>query len=498
MNTGDLETMAAQYPHMKRYMETWSMGSDGLNEHKGVPHHGSPEGWDWCDWGSESKDRRIVQCTQYYAALGVLRKIADITGNESDIPAIDERRESIRSNFDRHFWEGSCYQSDRVDYPDERANAMAVITGLAGPDKWNSIFSAVLSQKMNPAWEDGPTYNADSYFERWIMEALCIMGREEEALLRMHERYREQIESRFTTLYEGFGRWWKGGFNPGASLNHGWNSPNTILCRFIAGIQPTKPGWDEFEVLPREAFLTSIDVTVPTIKGDIIVSLRKDETCYTIEIDVPEGAQVTVGIPKKAFKAIEELSQPDSSETDDYLLFKLPSGHSKLSARGKLSLSQAKAPTPKVEPLTCLDRKSLTVSASRTHTGPFTSYSKGKWFDKQDGSPLDAMDGDLYTFWSTGSPQQGDEWFLIDMESRRSISYIELENSWCPYDYPREFSVSLSDDGETWGAPVVTGAGTQSITRIDIPQQETRFIRIAQTGQHPKYWWSVSDLRIYP
>ncbi|MDT8390336.1 MAG: discoidin domain-containing protein [Lentisphaeria bacterium] len=498
LNTGDLETMATQYPHMKRYLETWAMGADGLNEHKGVPHHGSPEGWDWCDWGSASKDRRIVQCTQYYAALGVLRKMAQVTGNQADIPAIDQRLESIRANFDRHFWQGSFYQSQMVDYPDERANAMAVVTGLASRDKWDSIYSAVISQKMNQAWEGGPTYNADSYFERWIMEALCIMGREEQALLRMHERYQQQIESSFSTLYEGFGRWWKGNFNPGATLNHGWNSPNTILSRYIAGIQPTKPGWEAFSVLPREAFLTHIDATVATIKGDIIVSIRKDEMSYSIDMDVPKGSQATVGIPRKAFSVIDELSQPASSETDDYLLFTLRPGHSKVSATGKLSLSQAKTPAPKAEPQTCHDRKSLTVSASHIHKGPFISYSKGKWFDKQDGSPRDAVDGDLYTFWSTGRPQQGDEWFLVDMGRRQRVSRIELENSWCPYDYPRQFTVSVSDNGETWSDPVATGAGTQSITHIVILPQETRFIRIAQTGQHPKYWWSISDLRIYP
>lgn len=498
MNTGDRETMVTQYPRMKRYLETWAMGSDGLNEHKGVPHHGSPEGWDWCDWGSEAKDRRIVQCTQYYAALGVLRKLADITGDQADVPAIDQRLDSIRSNFDRHFWKGEFYQSDRVDYPDERANAMAVVTGLASRDKWDSIFSEVLSKKMNPAWEDGPTYNADSYFERWIMEALCIMGREEQALLRMHERYQQQIESSFTTLHEGFGRWWKGSFNPGASLNHGWNSPNIILSRFIAGVQPSSPGWDAFEVLPREAFLTCIDVTVATIKGDINVSLRKDETCYAIEIDVPQGTRATVGIPKKAFTAIDEISQPASSETDEYLLFELRPGHAKVSATGRLSLSRAKTPAPKVSPEMCLDRTSLLVSASLTHTGPFISYGKGKWFEKKDGSPRDAVDGDLYTFWSTGRHQQGDEWFQVDLGIRRRVRRIELENSWCPYDCPREFSVHVSDDGETWSDPVVRGAGTQSITRIAIPPQETRVIRIAQTGQHPKYWWSISDLRIYP
>jgi hypothetical protein len=87
---------------------------------------------------------------------------------------------------------------------------------------------------------------------------------------------------------------------------------------------------------------------------------------------------------------------------------------------------------------------------------------------------------------------------MVDMGSKKRVSHLELENSWCLYDSPRAFSVAISDDGETWSAPVATGTGTKSITCIEIPPQSTRFIRITQTGQHDKYWWSISDLRIYP
>jgi len=46
------------------------------------------------------------------------------------------------------------------------------------------------------------TNNCGPYFERWVMEALCVMGRQENALLRMANRYRGQIDASFTTLWE--------------------------------------------------------------------------------------------------------------------------------------------------------------------------------------------------------------------------------------------------------------------------------------------------------
>ena len=96
-------------------------------------------------------------------------------------------------------------------------------------------------------------------------------------------------------------------------------------------------------------------------------------------------------------------------------------------AEGDVILSAEKTPAAKREPEACYDRHALSVSASITHTGPFVSYGQGKWMGKDGGSPDDAINGDIYTFWSTGRPQQGGEWFAIDMGSSQPVSRIELE-----------------------------------------------------------------------
>ena len=125
--------------------------------------------------------------------------------------------------------------------------------------------------------------------------------------------------------------------------------------------------------------------------------------------------------------------------------------------------------------------------------------SYGDWAPaaKSDGAAYDAVDGDLFTLWSTGKPQRGDEWFIIDMGEVHAIASIELENSWAPYDYPREYRVSLSDDGERWTTPVAEGIGTQSITTIECDVRKGRYVKLEQRGHHEKYWWSISDIRIY-
>ena len=100
--------------------------------------------------------------------------------------------------------------------------------GLADRAKWAAIYENVLSKK---------TY-ASCFFDRWVFEALCTMGRQDSALLRMSERYKTMIPCAFTTLWEHYDRWWASqidAFDAGSSLNHGWNPPALILSQTIAG-----------------------------------------------------------------------------------------------------------------------------------------------------------------------------------------------------------------------------------------------------------------------
>ena len=81
--------------------------------------------------------------------------------------------------------------------------------------------------------------------------------------MRMATRYKTMIPTSITTLWEHYDRWWAShvdAFDEGSSLNHGWNPPALILSKVITGVEPTLPGWNEFQVLPQEAFLKSIKV----------------------------------------------------------------------------------------------------------------------------------------------------------------------------------------------------------------------------------------------
>lgn len=168
LQTGDLASLRAVYEPTKTFLfETYKFGNKRT----------------WFDWGKEVKDTAVIETCFYYNCLGTLKKMALVTGHEADVALIDQKRESIKSTFDSQYWKGDYYMSSQVPTPDDRANAMAVNAGLADRSKWGAIYENVLTKK---------TYSS-CFFDRWVFEALCAMGQQEHALLRMHERYKTMI-----------------------------------------------------------------------------------------------------------------------------------------------------------------------------------------------------------------------------------------------------------------------------------------------------------------
>ena len=489
LQTGDLDSLRAVYEPTKRFLfDTYQFGNPRT----------------WFDWGKDVKDTAIIEECFYYIDLKTLRKIAALTGHDEDLPAIDAKLEAIPTAFDGKYWKGSYYMSSQVTTPDDRANAMAVNAGLADASKWEAIYSNVLTKQ---------TY-ASCFFDRWVLEALCKMGKQEYALLRMYTRYHSMIPCSFTTLWEHYDRWWasrKDAFDDASSLNHGWNPPALFLSQTIAGLSPEAAGWRVYHVLPREAFLTSIKCVVPSIKGDITLSLSKTATKYTLKLLSPTGTTAIVGIPKRSFSLLTSVKVNDvtvwkgtyggavdgvtwNGEDDEYLKFNVAPGEWRFVGLGTLPLASPKPLPPPPSNEVALVKKSWTASAS-VPDGTF-AFSGAKI--PINVSAANAIDGDHWTGWRdmTKSQYPG-QWFALDMKQTQTFRKIVLDNTWALWDSPTQYSVTVSSDGEHWSNPIATGAGELGITTITFPEQTARHIRITQTGSSTKYNWSIYELEVF-
>lgn len=319
--TGDAETMKKAYPHVRDYLSVWKIGKDGLVIHR-------KGGWDWADWGTNI-DVPLQDNAWYILALEGAKKMARLTGNVNDIKGYEEKINTVKTNFNKHFWNGKEYRSKEYkDATDDRGNAMAVLTGIADESKWGAIKNVLNSQ-----------HNASPYMEKYVLEAFYFMNDPEGALARMRKRYKPMVESPLSTIWELFV------LDENSTYNHGWSGgPLTLLSQYAAGLAPIEAGYKKFQVLPQLGGLNSINSRTTTVAGPIKFSIKNERASFTLEVNVPKGSDALIGIPKEGrdFKLVElngnkiwENHKIESNligatlekEDPDYIIFKVSSGN---------------------------------------------------------------------------------------------------------------------------------------------------------------------------
>ncbi|MBN1805528.1 MAG: hypothetical protein JW837_09770 [Sedimentisphaerales bacterium] len=317
--TGDRQTIADVYPNVRDYLSLWELDDEGLVIHRAGD-------WDWTDWG-EDIDAAVIDNTWMYLALKAAVEMAELTGNESDVPGYEKMMASIEANFNRVFWRGDKYRSPAYKgKTDDRANAMAVIAGLAEPQYYPAIKKVLETE-----------YHASPYMEKYVLESLYLMGAPNQAVERMKKRFAAQIESPLTTLWEGWGIGAEG--YGGGTYNHAWSGGAlTVLSQYAAGVAPTQPAFREFAVLPQMGPLKQINAVVPTIYGNIKLKLKK-QSAFQMVLNVPLNTTARIGVPKTvshsqiqingktAYQNGKAYSIKYSGEDSQWIYFKIGGGH---------------------------------------------------------------------------------------------------------------------------------------------------------------------------
>jgi hypothetical protein len=287
--SGDRETIATVYPHVRSYLNVWKLDANGLVIHRTGE-------WDWEDWG-DNIDAPVLDSAWYSLALEGAIQMARVSGQDKDILEWESRMQAIRKGFNAQFWTGTEYRSPNYKGDtDDRANAMAVVSGLAVRDQYAALRQVFAKHK-----------NASPYMEKYVLEALFLMDAPEQALERMKERYQKQVASDLTTLWEGW-RLGSEGFG-GGTYNHAWSGgPLTILSQYATGVAPIEPAYALYQVRPQMGKLQNISALIPTTKGSIQLTLKNMGTAFELDLNSPEGTIAQVCIPQIPGKQLARMS----------------------------------------------------------------------------------------------------------------------------------------------------------------------------------------------
>lgn len=269
--TGDAEFLENVYSASIDYLKLWDIGENNLVVHRS----GS---WDWPDWGSKA-DMTAIENAWVYYALSAVEKMAYVLEKDDDITFISERKATISNGY-KALWTENGFKSGSVKKPDDRANALAVLSGLATEEQYSAIKTVLTTIK-----------NSSPYMEYYVLEALCKMGEYEDAKNRIKDRYFDMVTEDYSTLWE-FWDAWRG------TKNHAWSGgPLVIMSKHFAGITPLTSGYESVKIDPQYSLSDRMTCTVPSVKGLITVNYKKTAEKYVINITLPEEIEADICVP---------------------------------------------------------------------------------------------------------------------------------------------------------------------------------------------------------
>ncbi len=286
--TGDRAFIEKVYNATLDYLKLWEIGENNLVVHR----EGS---WDWPDWGNKA-DMTAIENAWVYYALSATEKMAELLGENEDISFITQRKATIAKGY-KNLWTDDGFKSEDAKNPDDRANALAVLAGLAEKEQYSTIKNVLVTTK-----------NSSPYMEYYVLEALCKMGEYEAAYDRIKDRYEDMMYEDYSTLWEFWDEWQ-------GTKNHAWSGgPLVIMSKHFAGITPLEAGYEKVEVKPQYNLSDSMKCTVPCVKGLITLNYEKVEGDYSIDLNLPQGMKAVLYVPKDALVNINSKAYYQNGE----------------------------------------------------------------------------------------------------------------------------------------------------------------------------------------
>ena len=258
------------------HSDHWSENAEGMAE-------GQPDDWIFVDWVDFPMHKRGTLCFEqilFCKALDTMAVCAKLLGVKNDYRV---KAETLRNKIKQTFWsydkkaylhaiEDGVLNRQITKFP----NMFSILYGLAYEEERKEIMQSVM---LNPQIDPITT----PYMRFYELETLCLMGHHQQVLQEIRSYWGGMLKEGATSFWEKYVPTESGtqhlamyGRPYGKSLCHAWGaSPVYLLGKYYLGVQPTKPGYEEFEVRPVLGDLEWIEGDVPTPQGLIHVYMDR-------------------------------------------------------------------------------------------------------------------------------------------------------------------------------------------------------------------------------
>ncbi len=275
--SGDKHFVEQIYPRMQTMMD-YVLGrtnKDGMVE-------GMTGDWvfvDWADFPMSKQGALAFEQLLFWKSLETMKVCATLLGRSDEAVRYEKLAADLGAKIMPTFWDEdrkafvhnveNGVKSDQVNpFP----NMFAMILDFLNEEQKKTVMQTVMT---NP---DVPKITTP-YMRFYELEAMCQQGNHDQVMSEMKAYWGGMLNEGATSFWEKYNPEESGtqhlamyGRPYGKSLCHAWGaSPVYLLGRYYLGVQPTKPGYEEYEIRPVLGGLEWMDGIVPTPNGDIKV-----------------------------------------------------------------------------------------------------------------------------------------------------------------------------------------------------------------------------------
>jgi alpha-L-rhamnosidase len=311
--SGDKHFVQQIYPRMQSLMQ-YVLGrtdADGMVE-------GQAGDWVFVDWADGYLDKHgqlSLEQVLFCRSLETMATCARLSGDKEAESKYTHMADALRAKLIPYFWneQKKALVHNRIDGKQSTsvtryANMFAILFDYLNKDQQNTVKKSVL---LN----DSIMHISTPYMRFYELESLCDMGQQSQVLKEMKAYWGGMLREGATTFWEKYNPDEHGtqhlamyGRPYGKSLCHAWGaSPLYLLGKYYLGVQPTKPGYEEYEVKPVLGGLKWMEGSVPTPYGLIKVKMTKSQV--TVSSD---GGKGTLVVTRKG--KIEHIAIPVGKE----------------------------------------------------------------------------------------------------------------------------------------------------------------------------------------
>jgi alpha-L-rhamnosidase len=229
----------------------------------------------------------------HYRAVYLMLEIAKVLGKTDDIASLQERLELIRESFMKTFFNestGLFVDGEGSLHASLHANMFAVAFGLVPEFAKERVMAYIKSKGMA----------CSVYGAQFLLESLYAEGEADHALALLSSvsdrSWANMIYNVGSTITLEA---WDNRYKPNQDWNHAWGAaPANLIPRFLMGVQPLKPGFEEILIKPQPGDLKWARLKTPTVRGPVTVMIDQEPGRYfQLVVETPANTTSRMMVP---------------------------------------------------------------------------------------------------------------------------------------------------------------------------------------------------------